>query len=429
MTGQLLSASGPNVIVVESSNAETRIEALLATAHFSVQVIPDIAATTGIGDAKLLVVAEGALPAGGLAELQSMLGVSVDFPTLLVLEQDSRASDSCDVAWLTWPVSANALSAVCSSLLMESGSSAGSVQARSPGGASASVLYGEVVSMAATALKQATEGKMPDLGATRLLAERIHSQLLRDNGLVNRSLEPHAEFDLASHSANVAIIAGKIGLGLAVGVEDSVRVIMAGIVHDIGMARLPNSLLQKPGRLSEEEQRLLRTHPLLGAELLDGIESRYGWLPTIILHEHERMQGQGYPSGLGSSAIDPLAQIIGLSDVFEALSHPRSYRSPYTALEALEPVSDMSGEYFNSGMVAALVNEISAFPMDSYVQLSTGEIGQVVGTNPENILRPEVLIRWDDSWTLIDNPRRIDLVDTPDVTVARALLEAELPIT
>ncbi|MEE8488092.1 MAG: HD-GYP domain-containing protein, partial [Gemmatimonadota bacterium] len=66
---------------------------------------------------------------------------------------------------------------------------------------------------------------------------------------------------------------------------------------------------------------------------------------------------------------------------------------------------------------------------DSYVQLSTGEIGQVVGTNPDNILRPEVVIRWDESWNPVDNPRRIDLVDTPDVTIARALLEAELPIT
>jgi len=429
MTGQLLSASGPNVAVVESSNAETGIEALLAAAHFSVQRILDIAAITSLGEVELLVVAEGALPAGGLAELRSTLGVSDDFPTLLVLGQDSNISHSCDVAWLTWPVSADALSAVCSALLMESQSSARSIQARSPGGASASVLYGEVVSMAAAALEQATEGTLPELGAIRLLAERIHSQLLRDNLLVNRSLEPHGEFDLASHSANVAIIAGKIGLGLAVGIEDSVRVIMAGIVHDIGMARLPDSLVQKPGRLSEEEQQLLRTHPLLGAELLDGVESRYDWLPIIILHEHERIQGQGYPAGLGSSAIDSLAQIIGLSDVFEALSHPRSYRSPYTALEALEQVSDMSGEYFDPGMVAALVNEISAFPMDSYVQLSTGEIGQVVGTNPENILRPEVLIRWDDSWTLVDNPRRIDLVDTPDVTVARALVEAELPIT
>jgi HD-GYP domain-containing protein (c-di-GMP phosphodiesterase class II) len=141
------------------------------------------------------------------------------------------------------------------------------------------------------------------------------------------------------------------------------------------------------------------------------------------------MHGQGYPAGLVGRAIDPLAQVIGLADVFEALSHPRAYRSPYTALEALEQVSEMKGEYFEVGVVAALVNEISAFPLDSYVQLSTGAIAQVIGTNPENILRPEVLVRWDADWTPLDPPRRLDLAEKPEVTVARALLEAELPIT
>jgi hypothetical protein len=428
MTGQLRSAKGPNVTVVESTHAVTRIADLLTEANFSVDLIRDPDAATGAGNTELLVVAEGVMPAGGLTELRSTIGVAADIPAMLILEPGSQVSIPDDIACLTWPVSSTALSAACHGLLLESGR-VNAIRARSPGGASASVLYGEIVAMAASALTQAAEGRMPDLGAVRLLAERIHSQLLRDNGLVNQSLEPHAVFDLASHSANVAIIAGKIALGLAVGVEDSVRVIMAGIVHDMGMARLPISLLHSSGRLSEEEQQQLRTHPLLGAELLDGIESRYSWLPNIILHEHERMQGQGYPSGIGSSAIDSLAKIIGLSDVFEALSHPRSYRSPYTALEALEQVSDMRGEYFESGMVAALVNEISAFPMDSYVQLSTGEIGQVVGTNPDNILRPEVVIRWDDSWNPVETPQRIDLVDTPDVTIARALREAELPIT
>jgi len=429
MTGQPRSADGPTVALIEPSDGLTGIGPLLAAAGFSVDLIPDLQVFPAGRSVQLIVVTARLLPPTGLIELYSMLSLEPSVPTLLILEPDSEFLPEDDVTWLTWPVSSMALSSICRRMLEDSRSSGSTIRARSPGGASDSVLYREVVSMAAATLELGEKDQVPDLGAIRLLAERIHSQLLRDNGLVNRSLEPHAEFDLASHSANVAIIAGKLGLGLAVGVEDVVRVIMAGIVHDIGMARLPSSILRKPGRLSDEEQQLIRTHPLLGAELLAGIDPPYSWLPTIILQEHERMQGQGYPSGLTSSTIDPLAQIIGLADVFEALSHPRSYRSPYTALEALEQVSDMGGEYFEPGLVVALVNEISAFPMDSYVQLSTGEIAQVVGTNPGNILRPEIVIRWDDSWNLVDNPRRLDLAEMPDVTVARALLEAELPIT
>lgn len=428
MSGQRQAADRiPSVTVVEPDDGVTQIAELLTEARLAVDAIRDPESAPGVvRRSDLLVVAARVLPTNGLAGLRSVLGLEPDFPALVLVEPGAEPPN--ETTWLTWPVSGDALAAACRGLLVDF-DIAGTVRARSPGGPSASVLYGEVVAAAATALEHARAGRMPDLGAIRLLAERIHSQLLRHNGLVNQSLEPHEEFDLASHSANVAIIAGKIGLGLAVGVEDVIRVIMAGIVHDIGMARLPASLLEKPGRLSEQELERLRTHPILGTELLDGVESRYSWLPTIILHEHERLQGQGYPSGIASAAIDPLAQIIGLSDVFEALSHPRSYRSPYTALEALEQVSEMKGEYFELGMVEALVNEISAFPLDSYVQLSTGEIGQVVGTNPENILRPEVVVRWDESWKPVDQPWRIDLAKAPNVTVARALLEAELPIT
>jgi len=426
MTGQPLSPDQRVLVaVIEPGDGTTPIRDLLAGADSSVDVL--VSDEGGLANAQVLIVASSALPGGGPDELRAGLAAESDFPILVVVE--SQAEPPSDAVWMSLPASAAAVSATCRGLAAAGSPAPGQLRARSPGGPASSVLYGEIVAAASKVLSAAREGEVADLGEIRLLAERVHSHLLRDNGLVNQSLEPHGEFGLASHSANVAIIAGKIGLGLAIGVEDIVRVILAGIVHDIGMVRLSDSLVQKPGRLDPEEQELLRTHPILGAELLDGVDQRYAWLQTIILQEHERIQGQGYPTGLLGAGIDPLAQIIGLSDVFEALSHPRAYRSPYTALEALEQVSEMKGEYFEPGMVAALVNEISAFPLDSYVQLSTGEIGQVVGTNPENILRPEILVRWDAAWNPADPPKRIDLALAPDVTVARALLEAELPIT
>jgi hypothetical protein len=426
MTGKPLSPDHRLLVaVLEPGDGPTPIGDLLAAADSGVDVVRSDGG--GLGDARALVVASSALPVGGLEELRSELAVGPDFPILVLVPSQTAPPDGA--VWMSLPASAAAVSAACMGLVAGTSAAPGQLRARSPGGPAASVLYGEIVAAAANVLAAAREGELGDLGEIRLLAERVHSHLLRGNGLVNQSLEPHGEFGLASHSANVAIIAGKIGLGLAIGVEDIVRAIMAGIVHDIGMVRLPDSLVQKPGRLDPEERELLHTHPILAAELLEGVDQRYSWLQTVVLQEHERIQGQGYPAGLLATGIDPLAQIIGLSDVFEALSHPRSYRSPYTALEALEQVSEMKGEYFEPGMVAALVNEISAFPLDSYVQLSTGEIGQVIGTNPENILRPEILIRWDSSWNPADPPKRIDLAFAPDVTVARALLEAELPIT
>lgn len=436
MPGQAKRFADPALLLVEPPDGPTDVAGRLTAAGLRYERRERLVASPdrvdGIEPSLLIVVAD-ALPGADVGAARRELGLSEGVPMLVVAET-AAAAEALDEddgpAFVTWPVSAGGFRALVSGLVLDASSLQGRVRARPPEGvAPPGALYREVVEAADAAFAAAREKRPPDLSALRLLAERIHSQLLRDNGLVLRSLEPHPEYDLASHSANVAIIAGKVGLGMAMGIEDVVRVILAGIVHDIGMARLPEDLLRKPGRLAPGEREQLREHPVLGAELLEDVEPRYRWLQSVVLQEHERMHGQGYPAGLMGRSIDPLAQVIGLADVFEALSHPRAYRSPYTALEALEQVSEMKGEYFEAGVVAALVNEISAFPLDSYVQLSTGAIAQVVGTNPDNILRPEVLLRWDADWTVLDPPERLDLAEHPDVTVARALLEAELPIT
>ena len=188
-------------------------------------------------------------------------------------------------------------------------------------------------------------------------------------------------------------------------------------------------MLRNVGTWSEREQEALRQHPVFGAEILERCAPRNEPLRRAVLQEHERAQGQGYPYGLLDRDLDPIARILGVADVFEALSHPRTYRSPFTALQALERVVGMQDEYFAPQVVSALVNEISAFPLDSYVQISSGEIGRVVATDPGNILRPKVELVWDADWKRIQEDCTLDLASRPELTVARALLDSELPIT
>jgi HD-GYP domain-containing protein (c-di-GMP phosphodiesterase class II) len=303
------------------------------------------------------------------------------------------------------------------------------VRARSPNPFAPNRLYEEARGYVEETLAAVRQSKDPDVDRGRLLAERMHTDLLRDNSLINRSLEPHDTYDLASHCVNVAVLSGKISLGMVSGVEEAVEVIHAGLLHDIGMARLPAEMLRNVGTWSEREQEALRQHPVFGAEILERCAPRNEPLRRAVLQEHERAQGQGYPYGLFDRDLDPIARILGVADVFEALSHPRTYRSPFTALQALERVVGMQDEYFAPQVVSALVNEISAFPLDSYVQISSGEIGRVVATDPGNILRPKVELVWDADWKRIQEDCTLDLASRPELTVARALLDSELPIT
>ncbi len=376
----------------------------------------------------LLLVVHAAAP--GAREL---LGASA-VPALLLLDPAAADAPGAGEAplHLALPCSPEVVAAACRGLLAPTAAPLEDrlrARVRETGSAEPGALYAAARGAAGAVLDAAREGRAPDVEPSRVAAERIHTALLRDNALVNRSLEPHPASDLASHSVNVAVIAGRIAMGLALPAEDVVRTIQAGLVHDLGMARLPARLLENPGRWSEEDRAEMRRHPELGAALLAPLGGRCDWLRTAVLQEHERRQGQGYPNGISGSAIDPLARTIGVADVFEALSHPRTYRSPNTALEALEQITGMAGEWFDPGVVAALVNEISAFPLDSWVQLSTGEIGRVVETDPENLFRPVVELAWDSEWRRIEPPRRLELAGTPGVTVSRSLLESELPLT
>lgn len=357
---------------------------------------------------------------------------------LLLLPEATALADIVDdpgeIAWLSRPFSTQTITALISHLLRDDrtrdsrSKASGAVRGRLPRPFTPNRLYDESRVFVAAALEAVRGGHSPDLARSRPLAEEVYTDLLHHNALVNRSLEPHEAFDLASHCVNVAIISGKIGLGLALSVEDELRVIQAGLIHDIGMARLEASLLSKPGALSEEERIELRRHPVYGAEIIESLGPRFAWLQRAVLQEHERARGQGYPIGLVASQIDPVAVILGVADVFEALVHPRSHRSPFTGLEALETLAGMQEEYFPTEVVAALVNEISAFPLDSHIQLSTGEIARVVATDSANLLRPTVDVLWDSAWVPLSDPVRIDLSERPDLTVARSLLDAELPL-
>ncbi len=302
------------------------------------------------------------------------------------------------------------------------------VHARSPNPTAPNRLYEEAREYVEETLTSIREGSDPDVDRGRPIAERMHTDLLRDNGLINRTLQPHESYDLASHCVNVAVIGGKISLGMVADVQETVDVIHAGLLHDIGMARLPLEMLRNQGTWSEREREALRQHPVYGAEILESCAPRCEWLKRAVLQEHERTRGQGYPYGMLERDMDPIAKILAVADVFEALSHPRTYRSPFTALEALERVVGMQEEYFAPQVVSALVNEISAFPMDSYVQISSGEIGRVVATDPSNILRPKLELVWDAEWKRIDEPVTLDLAGRPELTVARALRDSELPI-
>jgi putative two-component system response regulator len=153
-------------------------------------------------------------------------------------------------------------------------------------------------------------------------------------------------------SRSSAQIAGALGL-----TDDEVeRIARAAALHDVGKIGIPDQILLKPGRLSDEEFEIMKSHTTIGAQILSG--SRFPLLQlaeNIALFHHERWDGSGYPHGLGGEEIPLAARIVAVVDVFDALTHNRPYKSAWPVPEALALIAKESGRHFDPGVAAAFL--------------------------------------------------------------------------
>ncbi len=148
-----------------------------------------------------------------------------------------------------------------------------------------------------------------------------------------------------------------VGFALEIGFSgpDVSRLGIAATLHDIGKARIPLSILDKPGRLDPGEDEIMRRHPVIGHDLLNGVS---GITPEIldgVRHHHEYLDGSGYPDGLAASEISDLVRLLTISDIFAALIEARPYRAPMPRHTAYQILRDMDGK-LEASLVKAFAN-------------------------------------------------------------------------
>jgi diguanylate cyclase (GGDEF)-like protein len=155
-----------------------------------------------------------------------------------------------------------------------------------------------------------------------------------------------------AHSERVALFVAGISRQLGLMDELVEQLKVAGRLHDLGKIAIADRVLQKPGRLTPEEERHLATHPELGASLLDGMQIKP--VDLWIRHHHEHWDGSGYPDGLAGDEIPFGSRVILVADAYDAMTTDRSYRSASTPEQALEELRRMSGIQFDPAAVEAL---------------------------------------------------------------------------
>lgn len=198
--------------------------------------------------------------------------------------------------------------------------------------------------------------------------------------------------NIVKHSLDTSIVAARVGIGMKLRDDRLEDLVMQACFHDAGMLRLPSEIIMKMGKLTHEEMVLIKKHPEYGYDIMRQVEGRYKGLADIILQEHERYDGSGYPKGHKGIDIPENSLIIGISDMYTALLQPRPYRPRCLPFEAIKEIISTAKEQFPNNIIKALVNEFSAFPEGLYVRLNSKEVGKVISVNRLAPLSPVVEI-------------------------------------
>ena len=192
-----------------------------------------------------------------------------------------------------------------------------------------------------------------------------------------------------NHSLNVSLICNIFGKWLNLSNEDIEIVTTCGLFHDIGKLLIPEDIIKKPGKLTDEEYKIIKTHSKLGYDLLKKKNADIHVQYAALMH-HEKCDGTGYPLGLTDNQIDWTAQIVTIADIYEAMTAKRVYRgalSPFTVINNFE--ENGLRKYNPKFLLTFLENVVNSY-MNCKVKLSNGEEGDIVYINKVSLSKPLV---------------------------------------
>ena len=196
-----------------------------------------------------------------------------------------------------------------------------------------------------------------------------------------------------AHSLNVAIISRIIGKWLHFSNEELDTLTLAGLLHDIGKTKIPDEVLNKDGKLTDEEFQMIRNHPKYGYDILKPQPLNSHIKKAALMH-HERCDGSGYPMGLTMEEIDDYALIIAIADVYDAMTAARSYRAPLCPFEVIAEFEKDGLQKYKPKYILTFLENIANAYQNNRVMLSDGTSARIVLLNHRRLSKP--LVQLDD---------------------------------
>lgn len=279
----------------------------------------------------------------------------------------------------------------------------------------------EILSFAREFTRDARLGKQIDVEASGALVESVVDSVGRNSqamlGLCK--LRTFDEYTYA-HSINVSVLSVVYGAQLGLSRDKLRELGLAGLFHDIGKTAVPEGILNKPDKLTREEFEIMKSHPAKGRAILHGIGGLSDDILDGVLHHHERHNGKGYPNSLTANQLGLFPRIIGMVDVYDALTSERCYKKGMIPNKALSLMYSMRGQDFDAEQLDHFIKSLGIYPIGSFVRLDNGYRAFVIETVAGSLLRPKIKLAFDHDMRRVA-PTVLDLSESATPSIIECL--------
>jgi HD-GYP domain-containing protein (c-di-GMP phosphodiesterase class II) len=272
------------------------------------------------------------------------------------------------------------------------------------------------------------EGKRPNVANINDIADQLiemveNAEDIKDIhelvGYINKSDKLGDKY--AVSGINCAILSIIIGKEFQLTPIRMKNLVIAAMLHDVGMLKIPERILEKKGDLTPEELAVVKMHPTVSFQITTKVLGFPEGVARIIIQHHERWDGNGYPSKLSGEQINLLARILAVTDSFEAMNRSKAYRSSMIGYAAMKQILNENSKKYDASIVKMLVKVLGIYPPGSFVILNDTSIGKVIRVKPVAPLRPVIKVLINSAGKKVETNEEIDLVKNTKLFIVKVI--------